>query len=105
LAVLSFAKSKYYLNLKQFFKSTVHTGIFISIVKFAEPPSVVRGPEDKKCDEGGNASMECSVKGKPTPVIHWLLNGNIINNDTHARVYGKRLVLILLLQIDNISES
>lgn len=47
-------------------------------------------------EEGGEVSLECEVRGSPTPQIVWLLNGESLSNDSHARVRGKLKTVIFV---------
>lgn len=70
---LHYTKWKLFFNLSDF---------------FAEPPSVTRTPNNSVVEEGGEVGLECEVGGSPTPTIVWLLNGELLNNDSHARIRG-----------------
>lgn len=54
----------------------------------AEPPVVSREPNNSKVEEGGEVELECEVRGTPTPNVLWLLNGEPLDNDTHAHIRG-----------------
>lgn len=58
------------------------------MVLVAEPPVVSKEPNNSKVEEGGEVELECEVRGTPTPKVMWLLNGEPLDNDTHALIRG-----------------
>lgn len=58
------------------------------MVLVSEPPVVSREPNNSKVEEGGEVELECEVRGTPTPKVMWLLNGEPLDNDTHAHIRG-----------------
>lgn len=58
------------------------------VMSVAEPPVVSREPNNSKVEEGGEVELECEVRGTPTPKVMWLLNGEPLDNDTHANIRG-----------------
>lgn len=49
---------------------------------------VSKEPNNSKVEEGGEVELECEVRGTPTPKVMWLLNGEPLDNDTHALIRG-----------------
>jgi hypothetical protein len=66
------------------------------IIKFSEPPSILKGPASVVVDEGGDVQLKCTVKGLPMPTIQWLLNGNSVDRDPHVNTQGGNLNITLL---------
>ncbi|XP_054264853.1 interference hedgehog-like [Macrosteles quadrilineatus] len=56
-----------------------------------EPPVVTREPNNSVVEEGGQVEVGCEVRGTPPPSVTWLLNGESLDNDTHAVVRGHKL--------------
>jgi hypothetical protein len=39
------------------------------------PPSFIQKPNDLEITEGTTAEFDCSISGKPQPVVKWTKNG------------------------------
>ncbi|XP_063230243.1 interference hedgehog-like isoform X2 [Bacillus rossius redtenbacheri] len=58
-----------------------------------EAPVVTREPGNAEVEEGGEVTLACEARGSPAPRLSWVLNGESLDNDSHARVSGGRLRL------------
>jgi len=53
------------------------------------PPKFIQSPTDKVANEKDELELTCNIHGKPTPVIQWLKNGDLIKpNDYMQFVSG-----------------
>lgn len=52
------------------------------------PPSFVQRPADKLAHERDELEMLCSVSGKPTPVVQWMKNGDVITPNEYMQIVG-----------------
>lgn len=50
------------------------------------PPKFVQKPNDRVAYEKDELEMICSIHGKPTPVVHWLKNGDIITPNDFMKI-------------------
>lgn len=50
------------------------------------PPKFVQSPTDKIAFEKDELEMVCDIRGKPTPVIQWLKNGDIITPNDYMQI-------------------
>lgn len=58
---------------------------------YNEPPTILRGLDNKKVVVEEQLDFECVVRGTPEPVVSWILNGNSVFNDTSIEAIGNRL--------------
>lgn len=59
------------------------------------PPKFIESPTDKMALEKEELELVCLIRGKPTPVIHWLKNGDIITPNDYMQVVGGHNLRIL----------
>lgn len=52
------------------------------------PPVFVQRPVDKIAHEKDELEMLCSVSGKPTPIVQWLKNGDVITPNEYMQIVG-----------------
>lgn len=52
------------------------------------PPKFIYQPTDKIANEKEELELICSIHGKPTPVIHWLKNGDVITPNDYMQIVG-----------------
>ncbi|XP_055921394.1 neogenin isoform X4 [Eupeodes corollae] len=65
------------------------------------PPKFIQSPTDKSAFEKEELELECAIRGKPKPMIHWMKNGDVITpNDYMQLVAGHNLRIMGLLQSD-----
>jgi hypothetical protein len=57
------------------------------------PPKFIQAPSDKVANEKDELELSCSIYGKPSPVIQWLKNGDLITPNDYMQITGG-LVLI-----------
>ncbi|XP_055381759.1 neogenin [Condylostylus longicornis] len=70
-------------------------------VQVQVPPKFVQNPTDKIAFEKEELEFECSIRGKPKPVIKWLKNGDIITPNEYMQIVGGHNLKILgLLKSD-----
>lgn len=50
------------------------------------PPKFVHSPSEKIAFEKDELEMACDIRGKPTPIIQWLKNGDIITPNDYMQV-------------------
>lgn len=50
------------------------------------PPKFVQSPTDRIAYEKDELEMVCAIKGKPTPIVHWLKNGDIITPNDYMQI-------------------
>jgi hypothetical protein len=64
-------------------------------VQVQVPPKFIQSPEDKIAYEKEELELKCSIHGKPTPVVHWLKNGDQINPNEYMQIVGGHNLKIL----------
>lgn len=52
------------------------------------PPKFIYLPTDKVANEKEELELICSIHGKPTPVIQWLKNGDVITPNDYMQIVG-----------------
>ncbi|XP_058836967.1 neogenin isoform X2 [Topomyia yanbarensis] len=57
-------------------------------VQVQVPPKFILSPEDKLAYEKEELELQCSIHGKPTPVIQWLKNGDLITPNEYMQIVG-----------------
>ncbi|XP_050076111.1 neogenin [Anopheles maculipalpis] len=57
-------------------------------VQVQVPPKFILSPEDKVAYEKEELELACSIHGKPTPVIQWLKNGDLITPSEYMQIVG-----------------
>ncbi|XP_058463855.1 neogenin isoform X2 [Malaya genurostris] len=57
-------------------------------VQVQVPPKFILSPEDKIAYEKEELELQCSIHGKPTPVIQWLKNGDLITPNEYMQIVG-----------------
>ncbi|KAG8249046.1 hypothetical protein J6590_029396 [Homalodisca vitripennis] len=77
----------------------VSNGVYPSVshqitLEIQEPPVVIKEPSNSVVEEGGQVELECEVRGSPTPNITWLLNGEPLDNDSHATIRVNKLRIV-----------
>lgn len=50
------------------------------------PPKFVQSPSDRVAYEKDELEMVCSIRGKPTPIVQWLKNGDIITPNDYMQI-------------------
>lgn len=55
-------------------------------VQVQMPPKFIHKPTDKIAFEKDEIEFACDVRGKPTPVVHWLKNGDIITPNDYMQI-------------------
>lgn len=72
-----------------------------SMLEVQVPPKFMDTPKDRRSAENDEIEMVCSIRGKPTPVIQWFKNGDVIRpNDYMKVVNGHNLRILGLLKSD-----
>lgn len=72
-----------------------------SVLEVQVAPKFVEIPQDRRSSEKDEIEMVCSIRGKPTPVIQWLKNGDVIrHNDYMQIVNGHNLRILGLINSD-----
>lgn len=65
------------------------------------PPRLVDQPQDRVALEKEELELVCSMRGRPTPVMQWLKNGDVIRpNDYMQVVNGHNLRILGLIESD-----
>ncbi|CAO1297536.1 unnamed protein product [Diamesa hyperborea] len=59
------------------------------------PPKFIQSPSDKIANEKDELELVCSMHGKPTPVIQWLKNGDLITPNEYMQIVGGHNLKIL----------
>lgn len=59
------------------------------------PPKFVLLPSDKVANEKEELELVCSMHGKPTPLIQWLKNGDVITPNDYMQIVGGHNLKIL----------
>lgn len=57
-------------------------------VQVQVPPIFITKPVDKVAYEKEELEMACSISGKPTPVVQWLKNGDVITPNEYMQIVG-----------------
>ncbi|EAT33150.1 AAEL014592-PA [Aedes aegypti] len=57
-------------------------------VQVQVPPKFILSPEDKTAFEKEELELQCSIHGKPTPIIQWLKNGDLITPNEYMQIVG-----------------
>lgn len=52
------------------------------------PPAFTTKPADRIAYEKEELEMSCSISGKPTPVVQWLKNGDVITPNEYMQIVG-----------------
>lgn len=71
------------------------TDIQIS-VEVQVPPKFIQSPTDKIAYEKEELEMACSIRGKPTPIIQWLKNGDVITPNDYMQIVNGLVKAIYL---------
>lgn len=50
------------------------------------PPKFIKMPTDRMAYEKDELEMVCSIWGKPTPIIQWLKNGDVITPNDYMQI-------------------
>lgn len=50
------------------------------------PPKFVQNPTDRIAYEKDELEMVCAIKGKPTPIVQWLKNGDVITPNDYMQI-------------------
>ncbi|XP_055537203.1 neogenin isoform X3 [Wyeomyia smithii] len=70
-------------------------------VQVQVPPKFILSPEDKIAYEKEELELQCSIHGKPTPVIQWLKNGDLITPNEYMQIVsGHNLKIFGLIGSD-----
>ncbi|XP_039436858.1 neogenin isoform X2 [Culex pipiens pallens] len=70
-------------------------------VQVQVPPKFILSPEDKVAYEKEELELQCSIHGKPTPVIQWLKNGDLITPNEYMQIVaGHNLKIFGLIGSD-----
>lgn len=64
-------------------------------VQVQVPPKFVEIPHDRVALEKEELELVCAIRGKPTPVIQWLKNGDVITPNDYMQVVGGHNLRIL----------
>ncbi|KAJ6643801.1 Neogenin [Pseudolycoriella hygida] len=59
------------------------------------PPKFVQSPSDKIAAEKEELELVCAIRGKPTPIIQWLKNGDVITPNDYMQIVGGHNLRIL----------
>ncbi|XP_040151206.1 neogenin isoform X3 [Anopheles arabiensis] len=57
-------------------------------VQVQVPPKFILSPDDKVAYEKEELELTCSIHGKPTPIIQWLKNGDLITPSEYMQIVG-----------------
>lgn len=52
------------------------------------PPKFQQAPSDNVANEKDELELTCAIYGKPTPVIQWLKNGDLIKPNDYMQITG-----------------
>lgn len=55
-------------------------------VQVQVPPKFIQTPVDKVAYEKEELELSCAIRGKPTPIIHWLKNGDVITPNDYMQI-------------------
>lgn len=50
------------------------------------PPKFVQNPTDRIAYEKDELEMVCAIRGKPTPIVQWLKNGDVITPNEYMQI-------------------
>lgn len=50
------------------------------------PPKFVQIPTDRIAFEKDELEMVCAIRGKPTPIVQWLKNGDVITPNDYMQI-------------------
>lgn len=50
------------------------------------PPKFVENPTDRIAFEKDELEMVCAIRGKPTPIVQWLKNGDVITPNDYMQI-------------------
>lgn len=50
------------------------------------PPKFIQSPNDRNAHEKDELEMICSIRGKPTPIVQWLKNGDVITPNDYMQI-------------------
>jgi neogenin len=59
------------------------------------PPKFTERPIEKIAQEKEELELSCSIHGKPTPIIQWLKNGDVIKQNDYMQIVGGHNLRIL----------
>lgn len=59
------------------------------------PPKFIKTPTDNISREKEELEFSCAITGKPTPVVHWLKNGDLITPNDYMQIVGGHNLRIL----------
>ncbi|XP_046404271.1 neogenin isoform X2 [Ischnura elegans] len=66
------------------------------------PPVFVKKPKDHWGQEKEDLELECKVSGRPEPRVHWVKNGDPINQNEYLQVVnGNNLRILGLMALDS----
>lgn len=52
------------------------------------PPKFTKFPGNKVAHEKDEIEFNCAIIGKPTPIVHWLKNGDLITPNDYMQIVG-----------------
>lgn len=64
---------------KKFLCNFSHSDNFLLILISAQPPTIVADEADITAEEGSYATLKCTIRGSPTPVITWKKDNTIVS--------------------------
>lgn len=50
------------------------------------PPKFIQSPTDRIAYEKDELEMVCAIRGKPTPIVQWLKNGDVITPNDYMQI-------------------
>lgn len=50
------------------------------------PPKFTQKPTDRIAYEKDELEMTCAIRGKPTPIVQWLKNGDVITPNDYMQI-------------------
>lgn len=50
------------------------------------PPKFIQSPTDRIAYEKDELEMICAIRGKPTPIVQWLKNGDVITPNDYMQI-------------------
>lgn len=72
-----------------------------SMLEVQVAPKFLDTPQDRRSSEKEEIEMVCSIRGKPTPVIQWLKNGDVIRPNEYMQIVnGHNLRILGLINSD-----
>lgn len=63
------------------------------------PPKFIKSPTDRIAHDKDELEMVCSIWGKPTPIIQWLKNGDVIKPNDYMQIVNG-YTRYMLLSVD-----